>query len=189
MATVDLRGGGAPAGARRAADRVAISPPEDKLKRLRGHRRSCRAAGTVPDERAPDGRARPAARCWAPCAGRDRTPRNRARDIADRPGRELRLDAAVTGGIHPQRPPSLIETDDDSVAARSCTCCMAWGVEAAYDSLDKSLVTSARARVQRLDLHRARDRAGMVRTCYRSCIYQRDRRAARKPSNSASRVA
>ncbi len=125
---VDLRGGRAPAGARRAAHGVAAQGLPHQAQapaRAAGHRH--RRAGAGAGQRPPDGRAAHRLLGAGYGAARARGPPGaggaRHRRQADR---QLRFHAAVLVALHPQRPPHRCR-DRRRLRRRrtSCTCCTA----------------------------------------------------------------
>ena len=125
---VDLRGSRAPAGARRAADRVAAQGLQDQAQapaRAAGDRH--RGAGTGAGQRAPDGRAAHRLLGAGHGAAGARRPSGRRGARHRRPADgQLRLDAAVLVAFHPQRPPHRLRDRRRLRSPRtSCTCCTA----------------------------------------------------------------
>ena len=189
LATKSLvRGSRAPAGARHAADRVAAAAYKTKLKRLRGlpaivaealelvpanaHpmdvlRTGCSVLGTVLPER-------------------DTHPASEARDIADRLMASFGSMLLYWWHFTRNGDASTARPTTTRSPRTSCTCCTA-SRRATLHARRAGQVAGAvrRARVQRLDLHRARHRRHRQRHAF--VHHRRDRRAARPQARRRQR--
>ena len=169
--------------------RPSSPPTRRKLQALRGlpaageGRRSSAARRRASDGRDAHRLSRRSAAC---CRRRTTTTPPGARDIADRLMASLRLDAALlvplqrtTAGASTSRPTTIPS------AGISCTCCTA-SRRRAVGARDAHLADPLRrARVQRLHVHRARDRRHRLGHLFRH--HRRHRRAARAEARRRQR--